>query len=99
MPEKLSQSEENLIRQVGLRQARMVRRQKEGLPGFWQAAAMVGAIGWSIAVPSLIGVAAGTWIDHHWPSHFSWTLTLLVVGLALGCADAWNRITRAQGRH
>jgi ATP synthase protein I len=98
MPEKPSQAEENLIRQVGLRQARMIRRQKEGVPDFWRAAAMVGAIGWSVAVPSLIGVAVGTWVDHRWPSHFSWTLMLLFGGLALGCADAWSRITRAQGR-
>lgn len=96
MADKLSSSAENLVRQVGVRQARMIRRQKEGLPGFWRAVAMVGAIGWSVALPTLIGVAVGTWIDHRWPSRFSWTLMLLFAGLALGCADAWGRINREQ---
>lgn len=99
MPEKLSKSVENLMRQVGVREARMIRRQKEGLPSFWRSVAMVGAIGWSVALPTLIGVAAGTWIDHRWPSRFSWTLMLLFAGLALGCMDAWNRINREQEKH
>jgi len=96
MSDKLSRPAENLMRQVGVREARMIRRQKEGLPSFWRSVAMVGAIGWSVALPTLIGVAAGTWIDHTWPSRFSWTLMLLFAGLVLGCMDAWNRINREQ---
>jgi ATP synthase protein I len=96
MPEKLSRTAENLIRQVGVRQARILRGRKEGPPSFWRAVAMVGAIGWSVALPTLIGVAAGTWIDHHWPSRFSWTLLLLAAGLIMGCLDAWIRINREQ---
>jgi len=98
MPEKLFKPVENLMRQVGLRQARMIRRQAEGVPSFWRSVAMVGAIGWSVALPTLIGIAAGTWIDHRWPSRVSWTLMLLFAGLVVGCADAWNRIDRAQRR-
>jgi ATP synthase protein I len=102
MSEEWHKAEENLIRQVGVRQARMIRRQKEGPSGFWanywRAAAMVGSIGWSVALPPLIGIAAGAWIDHRWPSRLSWTLMLLFAGLFLGCADAWNRINREQRR-
>lgn len=98
MPEKLSRTAENLVRQVAARHGRMVRREKEGLPSFWRSVAMVGAIGWSVALPTLIGVAVGTWIDQQWPSRYSWTLMLLLGGLVLGCADAWNRINREQGR-
>ena len=99
MPEKLSRPVENLMREVGVRQARMIRRQQESSPSFWRSVAMVGAIGWSVALPTLIGVAAGAWIDHHWPSRFSWTLMLLFSGLVLGLLDAWNRIKRAQEKH
>ena len=99
MPEKLPKPVEDLMRQVGARQSRMIRRRREGPPSFWRSVGMVGAIGWSVALPTLIGVAAGTWIDHHWPSRFSWTLMLLFAGLALGCADAWSRINRAQEKH
>ncbi len=99
MPEKLSRTAENLLREVSVRQARMIRRQKEGLPHFWRSVAMVGAIGWSVAVPTLIGIAAGTWIDHQWPSRFSWTLMLMFAGLVLGCLEAWGRINREQEKH
>lgn len=93
---KLSSSGEQLARQVGLRETRMVRRKKEGAPNFWRAVALVGFIGWAVALPMLIGIAAGLWIDHRWPSRFSWTLMLLVAGLAVGCANAWNRIKQEE---
>jgi ATP synthase protein I len=92
----LSASGENLARQVGLREGRMIRKKREGGPNFWRSMAMVGAIGWAVAVPTLIGIAIGTWIDHRWPGRVSWTLMLLLAGLVLGCRDAWIRIGRAQ---
>ena len=42
---------------------------------------MFGLVGWTVAVPALIGVAIGLWIDSTWPSRFSWTLMLLVFGV------------------
>ncbi len=42
--------------------------------------------GWSIAVPTLIGIAIGLWIDHHWPSGYSWTFMLMLAGVALGAS-------------
>jgi ATP synthase protein I len=53
---------------------------------------MLGIVGWSVTVPTLAGVALGVWIDHKWPSPVSWTLTLLFVGLAIGCWNAWSHI-------
>jgi ATP synthase protein I len=85
-----------MVRQVGSREARMVRRKREGGPSLWRSMAMVGAIGWAVAVPTLVGIALGTWLDRRWPSRFSWTLMLLFAGLVLGCRDAWIRIRRAQ---
>ncbi len=93
---KLPRSAGELIAGVASREARMVRRRKEGAPNIWRAVALVGLIGWSVALPLLAGIAIGTWIDHRWPSRFSWTLMLLVAGLAAGCANAWNRIRREE---
>ncbi len=50
---------------------------------------MFGLIGWAVAVPTLIGVAIGIWIDRAAPSDFSWTLALLVAGVCIGCWNAW----------
>jgi ATP synthase protein I len=48
---------------------------------------MMGLIGWSVAVPTLLGAALGIWLDQRHSSH-SWTLALLVAGLVIGCLNA-----------
>lgn len=59
---------------------------------FWLG--MLGLIGWSVTIPTVIGVAIGLWLDRVAPTSFSWTLTLLVVGLALGLLTAWFWVSR-----
>jgi ATP synthase protein I len=51
---------------------------------------MMGLIGWSVAVPTLLGTALGIWLDRHYPGGHSWTLALLIAGLTLGCWAAWR---------
>jgi ATP synthase protein I len=55
----------------------------------WFGLGMFGLVGWSVAIPTLMGVSLGIWIDTHFQSRYSWTLMLLVIGLALGCLNAW----------
>jgi ATP synthase protein I len=93
---KLPASEENMIEQVEVRAGRMIRAKNHSFPHFWRAVAMVGLVGWTVVVPMLAGIAVGTWIDRNWPSRFSWTLMLLVGGLAIGCMNAWTRIRDEQ---
>lgn len=88
---KLPQSAERMIREVGSKQERMVRARKEK-ETIWSAIGIMGMVGWSVAVPTLIGVATGVWMDRRWPERFSWTLTLLIVGLVIGCVHAWLRV-------
>jgi len=40
----------------------------------------------------LLGILLGLWIDGRYPSHYSWTLMLLVSGLMAGCLNAWHWI-------
>lgn len=89
---------EQLMRDVESRRKRLLRRQREGALNPWRSVGIVGVIGWSVALPTLLGVAAGTWIDQRWPSRFSWTLMLLAGGVAVGCAIAWSRIRHEQDR-
>ena len=42
---------------------------------------MMGLIGWSVVVPTLLGAALGIWLDERHPGAHSWTLALLVAGL------------------
>ncbi len=94
MPEpepKLSTGAERMIRQVGAQQDRMLRARRR-TNGNWSSIAILGVIGWSVAIPTLAGIAIGLWIDHHWPSRFSWTLMMLIGGLVFGCVSAWLRV-------
>ncbi|KIA86044.1 AtpZ/AtpI family protein [Kaistella jeonii] len=52
--------------------------------GVWFGLGMMGMVGWSVAVPTLAGAAIGVWLDKSYPQTFSWTLSLLLVGLVLG---------------
>lgn len=51
---------------------------------------LFGIVGWSIAIPTLLGIAAGVFLDNRYPTGFSWTLTLLFAGIIMGCFNAWH---------
>ena len=59
-----------------------------GVQGIWPGVGMFGLIGWAVAIPTLLGTLLGVWIDQHYPGVHSWTLSLLIVGLCLGCLNA-----------
>ncbi|MEZ5944776.1 MAG: AtpZ/AtpI family protein [Planctomycetaceae bacterium] len=84
----------DIERQVAAKEARKLRAQAEKHQSIWFGLGMMGIVGWSIAVPALVGVMAGVWIDAHWPSRYSWALMLLILGICVGCLNAWNWIER-----
>ncbi len=83
-----------LEREVSLKQQRKEKARREGEHSAWFGLGMFGLVGWSIAIPSVLGIAAGLWIDGHWPSRFSWTLMLLIAGVTIGCLNAWWWVQR-----
>lgn len=68
---------------------RRLKAQQEKNRNIWYGMGMFGLVGWSIAIPTLLGTALGLWIDRHWPSPYSWTLMLLFAGLMVGCINSW----------
>ena len=61
----------------------------------WFGFGMFGLIGWAVAIPTVLGIALGLWLDRHWPAgRISWTLSLLFVGIILGCINAWHWMNR-----
>ena len=85
-----STSNDDFVRQVASKASRKLRMQRDKSQGVWFGLGMSGLIGWSVAVPTVMGVMAGIWIDSRHPSGHSWTLMLLVIGLLIGCATAWR---------
>jgi ATP synthase protein I len=80
--------------QIGHRAARKLRSRKRGRRPIWHALGLYGLIGWSVATPAVGGAALGLWLDHKFDGRISWTVTLIFVGLALGCFNAWYWIQR-----
>ena len=66
--------EGDLIETVGTKENRKIRARQEADRGVWFGLGMFGLVGWSVAIPTLIGIATGIWIDKRWPSPYSWTL-------------------------
>jgi ATP synthase protein I len=60
----------------------------------WFGFGMFGLVGWAVAVPTLIGVALGLWLDRIAAGDFSWTLALLLGGVAVGCINAWYWVSK-----
>ena len=83
-------------RAIGSKAARKLRMQRRGNRSLGFGLGMLGLIGWSVALPMLIGALAGIWIDQHFPSMHYWTLTLLVAGLILGCALVWHWVSQGE---
>ena len=67
-----------------------LKAQRGATKSIWFGLGMSGLIGWSVTVPTLIGAALGIWVDKHHPSTYSWTLMLLLMGLIIGCFNAWH---------
>ena len=80
---------------IGRKESRKLRARREKDRTLWHGLGAAGVIGWSVAVPTLIGILVGAWIDRNWPSEFSWTLALLLAGVALGCLNAWYWVNNA----
>jgi ATP synthase protein I len=92
-PESSGAEKPDFAEQVGAKAARKIKARRQE-PGVWFGLGMMGLVGWSVVVPTLLGAALGLWLDERYPGGRSWTLALLVAGLVLGCFNAWHWVTK-----
>ncbi|MEJ2308088.1 MAG: AtpZ/AtpI family protein [Gammaproteobacteria bacterium] len=97
-PRRSGNAREPLSNEVGNRAARKQRAREKGRRTAWFGLGMFGLVGWSVAVPTLLGIAIGIWLDGRWPGDVSWTLTFLMIGVILGCLNAWYWIRQESRR-
>ncbi len=81
-------SPQSLADEIGARATRKLKARRS-TQGVWFGLGMMGLIGWSVVVPTLLGAAVGIWLDTHYPGRHVWTLALLMAGLVVGCFNAW----------
>lgn len=91
---KLPDGEPGLAGQVGAKATRKLRARRRPGAGVWFGLGMMGLVGWSVAVPTLLGAALGIWLDKNHAGTHAWTLALMVAGLMIGCLNAWHWVTR-----
>lgn len=92
MNDKPKPSGSDLTQSVAKQSRRKIKARQNQRHAIWFGLGMFGLVGWSIAIPTVAGIALGIWIDNRWPGQISWTLTLLFVGVVLGCLNAWRWI-------
>jgi ATP synthase protein I len=91
---KPSKDAPTFVGQVGVKATRKLKARRNPTPGVWFGLGMMGLIGWSVTVPTLLGAALGIWLDKHHPGKHAWTLALLMAGLAMGCFNAWHWVAK-----
>lgn len=80
--------------EVGEKAQRKMKAQHNDKKSVWFGLGMMGIVGWTIVVPTLLGALLGIWLDRKYPETFSWTLTGLILGLFAGCLIAWGWVNK-----
>ncbi len=91
---KKNDKDKNLPGTVGKKASRRIKARRTRDQSVWFGLGLFGMVGWTIAITTVIGVAIGIWIDRTWPGPYSWTLTLLFIGLIVGCINAWYWVNK-----
>lgn len=82
------------VKNVDSKATRKLKALRKPGRSVWMGLGTMGVVGWSVAVPTLLGLSLGFWLDKHYPGSVSWALNLLIVGLVIGCASAWHWVSK-----
>jgi ATP synthase protein I len=95
-PEKKASGDERPDARLSLeRDVNRLSRREPSAASFWSSLSVLGTVGWSIALPAVLGTFLGLRLDLRFESGVRFTLMLLVAGVMLGSVIAW----RIAGEH
>ncbi len=95
----MSQQPDEFAEKVGEKAVRKAQAREHGSRGtMWFGLGTFGMVGWSVVVPTVAGILLGIWLDRATAVDFSWRLTLMFVGLILGCLNAWYWVSKERKR-
>lgn len=89
MSKKRITPEDELLNEVEKDANKKIKSKSEGKEIMF-GLGFFGIVGWSIAVPTLLAIALGVYLDKKLNSNFSWTLTLIFAGVLLGSFNVWS---------
>jgi ATP synthase protein I len=85
----MSTDEEQLTHEVD-RQADRMHRAERDAPTILAQTAYIGTLGLLLVLPLVGGAWLGSWIDKHFSGYsMRWTLSLMLVGLAIGASNVY----------
>ena len=64
--------------------------QKNPEPSLGARVGQVGILGWTIVVPTLIGLFLGRWLDRALATNIQFSATFLMLGAVIGFWSAWK---------
>ena len=57
---------------------------------FWRYAYIIGVGGWLFVLPVVGGAYLGRYLDGRFKAGISWTITLIIIGIAVGIYNIWH---------
>lgn len=72
--------------------------QEEPEPSLGARLGQIGILGWTIVVPTLLGLVLGHWLDRHFNTGVFFSAPLLMAGAAFGLWSAWKWMHRQTRR-
>ena len=91
---KTGDDDNDFLRKLGNKADRKLKAQQRGKPKVLLGLGFLGIVGWSSAVPVLMGLVLGWWLDQCCPGRYGWTLNLLMAGLFIGCINVIHWISK-----
>jgi ATP synthase protein I len=92
---------DRIIRAARQASARAREAHDEPEPSLGSRLGQIGILGWSIVIPTLLGLVIGHWLDRSFNTGVFFSAPLLMIGAAFGLWSAWkwmHRQTRSTHR-
>lgn len=86
-----NEKKESFEDHIGKKASWMQKWRKKGI--LWETVIVVGAIGWMVATPMVIGGYVGSYIDKNLEAGtggVSWTVTFIILGLFIAIYSVWR---------
>lgn len=83
---------DEMLKVIRTTQDRRQKWQEEGERPLWKNLSMIGALGWLIVAPTLLGVFLGRWVDSKLGTGVTFSGALTFAGACFGFFLAWHRM-------